>query len=103
MSFAALLMLLTAQEPTLPLIPRPTSIQRGPGSFTITASTLITTDRATRDLGHELSDYLGPATGFRLSVQPLTAQAASRITLQLDTSLSRLGPEGYRLEVSPTR
>ncbi|MGH7754207.1 MAG: hypothetical protein ACREN5_15485, partial [Gemmatimonadales bacterium] len=81
----------TAQSTVLPLVPRPVSVQQVAGSYTITASTIIATDRATRALGYLLSDYVGPATGFRLAVQAISSRTTSRITIQLDTSLARLG------------
>jgi hexosaminidase len=90
-------------DTALALIPRPVSVTRQPGSFTLAATTVIATDRATRDLGHWLAGELGKGSGFRLSVQSLAANATSRITIRLDTSLRRLGPEGYRLDVAPSR
>ena len=87
------------------IVPRPVHLTPGSGSFTLTASTVITTDAASRPLGGTLADYLYPATGFRLTVAS-TAPAgggARTISIRLDSTLAMLGDEGYRLDVSPAR
>jgi len=37
----------------------------------------VATDRATRQIGYQLADWLGPATGYRLSVGGAAAGAAA--------------------------
>jgi hexosaminidase len=73
-----------------------------PGSFTLTGATVITTDAASRALGAMLADYLFPATGFRLAVRSTAPAGAPGISIRLDSTLTSLGPEGYRLEASPS-
>src|SRR5207253_9388467 len=86
------------------LIPRPAHSRRQPGEFPLTAATPITTDRATRALGELLGDSLFPATGFGLTVRAGGAPAGvPGISIRLDSALARLGDEGYRLDVRPTR
>ena len=99
--FVAAILLAGAQDTTLALIPRPAHITRGTGAFTLTANTAIVTDRATSDVGYQLADWLQPATGFRFSVSGRAGAATHTISLALDSSLSRLGDEGYRLTVTP--
>src|ERR1043165_7823391 len=99
--FVVAVLLVGAQDTTLALIPRPAHITRGTGAFTLTANTAIVTDRATRDVGYQLADWLQPATGFRFSVSGRAGGATHTIPLALDSSLSRLGDEGYRLTVTP--
>jgi hexosaminidase len=94
---------LSPAAPVPPLVPRPVRVTLRPGSFTITGSTIITTDPASRALGAMLADYLFPATGFRLAVRPSAGAGARVIAIHLDPSLAALGPEGYRLEVGPSR
>src|ERR1051325_8661262 len=94
--FVAAILLAGAQDTTLALIPRPAHITRGTGAFTLTANTAIVTDRATRDVGYQLADWLQPATGFRFSVSGRAGAATHTISLALDSSLSRLGDAGYR-------
>src|ERR1051325_4766148 len=99
--FVAAILLAGAQDTTLALIPRPAHITRGTGAFTLTANTAIVTDRATRDVGYQLAEWVEPAAGFRFSVFGGAGAATHTISLGLDSSLSRLGDEGYRLTVTP--
>src|SRR2546430_2317503 len=93
------------QDTALAVIPRPVHMTRGTGTFTLTTRTVIVADRATRDVGYRLADWLQPVTGYRLSVGAAAggAGAAGTISLGLDPTLSRLGVEGYRLSVTPAR
>src|SRR5690348_4074389 len=100
------LALAVALDSTFAIVPRPVHVTpRGGGSFTLTASTVITTDAASRALGGQLADYFFPATGFRLVVAAAApAGGAGRtIAIRLDSTLAALGDEGYRLDVSSTR
>ena len=85
------------------IIPQPVSVTPGAGRFTLTAETVIWTDRATASLGRQLAGYLEPATGFALTVRTGGAPSGRHIVLRRDTSLARLCPEGYRLDVSAER
>src|SRR5436309_179672 len=90
------------QDSALAVIPRPVHMTRGTGTFALSARTVIVTDRATRDIGYQLADWLQPATGYRLSVGAAGAGGSARtISLGIDPTLSRLGEEGYRLSVAP--
>src|SRR5690349_7822848 len=85
----------SAQDTTLAVIPRPVHMTRGTagGAFTLTAGAAIVTDRATRDIGYQLADWLQPATGFRLQVSGSQGAATQVISLRLDYTLSGLGDE----------
>jgi hexosaminidase len=78
---------------------------RGSGVFVVTPGTVVVTDRATRQVGHQLADWLSPATGYRLFVAGAVPPggAARVVSIRLDSSLARLGDEGYRLSAAPTR
>jgi hexosaminidase len=77
-------------------------LERRAGTFTLAATTTIVTDAALIKQGRQLASLVGPATGFDLAVRAGAAPARSHIALRLDRSLERsLGPEGYRLAVSP--
>src|SRR6266550_5323711 len=91
------------QDTTLSVIPRPVHMIRGTGEFALTSGTVIVTDRATRQIGYQLADWLQPATGYRVSVAGAASTASRVISLRLDPTLSRLGDEGYRLSVTPSR
>ena len=91
-----------AQVVALSVIPQPVRVEPGAGVFTLTASTAITTDAATREVGATLAAYLFPATGYRLPVRAAAVGGGARaIAIRIDTSLARLGDEGYRLDVTP--
>jgi hexosaminidase len=85
------------------IIPRPVSLVRGVGEFALTATTTIWTDAPSEAIGHQLARYLEPPTGFVLRVRAGGSAPATGIILQRDASLERLGPEGYALEVQPSR
>jgi len=91
------------QDTALAVIPRPVHVTRGTGNFTLTPATVVVTDRATRDIGYQLADWLNPATGYRLSATGSAGSATRLIDIRLDSTLSRLGEEGYRLTVTPAR
>jgi len=85
------------------VIPRPAHLTPKAGTFTLTGATVITTDPASRALGAMLTDYLFPATGFRLAVRSSAPAGVPAISIRLDTTLGTLGEEGYRLDVSRAR
>jgi hexosaminidase len=92
----------------LPIVPAPVRAVRQPGHFGLSGGTVIRVDRTTQELGHVLAGTLAPATGLRLAVSPgqsaQVSRASSAIVLRTDaTLLPKLGPEGYRLEVTPRR
>src|SRR5580698_10911881 len=84
-----------ASEPVIPIqiIPQPSSVTPGKGQFVITAHTQIVAPAMQQALAEQLRDYLRPATGFTLPI--MRAGTASSISLVIDHSLKRLGPEGY--------
>ncbi len=94
---------LAAQTLALAIVPQPVGLQRTAGEFVLTAGTVITTNAATRAVGGALADALFPATGLRLAVRAAAAGATHVITIRTDSTLARLGDEGYRLDVTPTR
>jgi hexosaminidase len=73
-----------------------------PGSFALTGATVITTDQAAQALGAMLADYLFSATGFRLAVRSSAPAGARGLSIRLDSTLTSLGAEGYRLEAGPS-
>jgi hexosaminidase len=87
---------------SIAVIPMPASVTPGIGRFVLPSRAVIGTDQASASIGYQLARYLEPATGFTLRVQPAAAPAGS-IHLRRDPTLKRLGPEGYRLEITQTR
>ncbi len=94
------LALLVAGAAALPsLIPQPVSYRAQEGTFTLKPGSVIVVSRDTEELGRALRDYLSPSTGYTLPVQSRGGDGAIR--LRLDRRLTRLGAEGYRLDVQP--
>jgi len=99
----AALIIAFASDSVPAIVPRPAHMTVQPGAFALTAGTVIVTDRALRGLGELLGDYLFPATGLRLAVRTAAPAATPVISIRLDSSLARLGDEGYLLDASPSR
>jgi hexosaminidase len=87
---------------TVSIIPRPVSLTVQEGSFTLTSGTTIHIHGYSNELADQLAEYLRPATGYPLPVS-VEEPGEDAIVLERDTSLARLGPEGYRLESRPGR
>jgi hexosaminidase len=83
------------------IIPRPATLTARAGHFTLGPSTTIWAMRGTAALGRQLANYLEPATGFDFAVRTVGTPAGNRIVLRLDPALTRLGNEGYLLDVAP--
>lgn len=84
------------------ILPQPASLSLQEDAFSLARHTAIITDEQTRAIGALLAEALAPALGFSLPV--LTQQSKSDrpvILLSLDNTLSRLGNEGYTLQVTP--
>src|SRR5438093_8435996 len=102
-SMLAALAILLASDSIPAIVPRPAHVTVEPGAFTVRAGTVIVTDRALRKVGELLGDYVFPATGLRLAVATTAPAGTPVISIRLDSSLARLGDEGYRLGVSRFR
>jgi hexosaminidase len=87
---------------TIAIIPRPVSLTVQQGEFVLTSGTAIHIHGYSSELGDQLARYLRPATGFPFPVR-IEQPGDDAIVLERDTSLTRLGPEGYRLESRPGR
>jgi hexosaminidase len=77
-----------------PLVPRPTSMSVGDGSFTLAPGTTLAAPEPVAAL---LRRLLGPATGFEFPPGP-PGSAGIELSPSQDPAL---GPEGYRLSVTP--
>ena len=93
----------TAMERTIAVIPQPVSLVARDGAFTLTSRTVIAADDASASIARQFARQLEPATGFGLAVRIGDAAAADSIDFRIDRTLTRLGSEGYLLDVSPTR
>ena len=89
----------TINAPRPSIIPEPVSLVQTPDSFELSQKTGIAAAPDLHQLGIALQDSLRPATGFLLPIHP--KNTANSIHLSLQPTLERLGPEGYRLNVTP--
>jgi hexosaminidase len=84
------------------IIPRPVKLTAGSGRYILSKRTVISTDTASASIGHQLARYLEPATGMTFRVQTAGPAPAGSISLRRDRTLTRLGEEGYLLDVRAT-
>ena len=84
------------------IIPRPVKLTAAAGRYVLSKRTVIYTDAASAPIGQQLARYLEPATGMTLRVQTGPPALAGSISLRRDRTLTRLGEEGYLLEVRST-
>jgi len=83
------------------IIPQPVKCTPTDGHFALNADTAIVAAGAAAAVGQQLAAALAPATGFWPKVLAESARDANTIRLRLDRNLANLGPEGYRLSVTP--
>jgi hexosaminidase len=81
------------------IIPRPTESRRRPGRFTIPAAPRLTPGAGADRAAALLARYLGPDRARDGGGRTGTGEEQV-ITLRLDPSLDRLGPEGYALDIA---
>jgi hexosaminidase len=92
------LVLASAQEAELPLVPMPAHVRSLPGSFHLGADTVLTDNARSADgtLNYART-VLAPATRFALKKGRVGSSTS--IEFELKPGLSELGDEGYRLTV----
>ncbi|MHB1597845.1 MAG: beta-N-acetylhexosaminidase [Acidimicrobiales bacterium] len=99
------------------ILPEPRHLVRAPGATTLGPATAIACSPGAEHVASLVRALLSPATGFPLANRPSGAPrtsagardrsadtspldaSGSDVVLELDPSLARLGPEGYRLVV----
>lgn len=91
-------------DSAIAMIPRPTRLTVHSGQFVLKASTVIWSDAVSAPLARQLANYLEPATGFTFTVRSGGAPPQrNAILLRRDSTLKRLGAEGYTLDVGALR
>jgi hexosaminidase len=88
-----------AASDDISVIPRPVSLTRGEGSFSVGPDTRIVASAGAEAIGHDLAKALAPATGFDLGIDS-TDRASNVIRLTLQPG-EAIPSEGYRLQVQP--
>jgi len=89
---------LLAAQPSVDLIPKPVQMEVSAGIFTLTPSTVITSNQAGHELADYLKDKLKKSTGYTLKTSTHASNTV-QIQLEINTSLD-LPKEGYRLTVN---
>jgi hexosaminidase len=85
------------------IIPRPASVTTGHGTFLLTAKTAVWTNREDSAVARRFVQDIAPATGFDLRVRVGKPSGGSRIVfVRAAARDTGLGPEGYRLVVTPS-
>ena len=93
---------LSAQTNDIAIIPRPVSLTRGSGAFSLSARTQIFTDRSDSAVAERFARSVAAATGFALPVRIGRATSGNRVVFQRTAATdTTLGDEGYRLDVKP--
>lgn len=90
------------QAKTVALLPQPAIQSVTEGVFVLRPETSIVSDKPNQLTANMLSRWLAPATGYALKAK-VREDADNSISLKLDASLTRLGNEGYLLDVTPQR
>ena len=80
------------------IIPQPARLQALAGTFTLADGMSIAAAGEALPEAQLLAGWLASATGFSL---PVVSSGPAAIQLVLDPTLQALGPEGYRLKLSP--
>lgn len=93
-----------SNEVTAQVIPAPTRVTAGQGTFTVTERTPIVAASGEPDrIARYFADLLARTRALQLQVQAAKAGAprAGRIELQVDPSITADSPESYTLDISP--
>ena len=85
----------------LSVIPAPVKMEKAEGVFEIGPTTKIIVEQQTQFLGNQLAGILSPAMGYALSIDTARKNLKGCIWLKINSDLSTLGDEGYRLTVTP--
>jgi hexosaminidase len=82
-----------------PLVPLPRRVDARPGTWSLRPDATVSASEGAGLVVRSARSLLGPATGYDL---PAVSDAGD-LQLYLDDALDSLGPEGYRLAVTPER
>jgi hexosaminidase len=90
------------QSQSIAVLPQPAVLTVNEGVFVLRPETMIVSDKPNQRTANMLAHWLRPSTGYALKVQA-GEDADNTISLKLDSTLTRLGKEGYLLDVTPQR
>ncbi len=87
--------------PKINVIPEPVHWKLTGGQFSLSPNTPVFVPNSAEKAAASLEQSLSPAVPLIRTKGALPEESPAGIAFRLDTSLSRLGPEGYRLTVTP--
>jgi len=93
----------TIEADSVSVIPRPVCLEMKEGKFLFKPGMAILADSAVDADARLFARTLAPALGFTPEVRASRAGSAPHVEMKLDSSLEKLGDEGYRLDVSSKR
>lgn len=102
LSIMLLAPLAMGQARTISILPQPAIQSVTEGVFLLKPDTSIVSDKANQLTANMLARWLAPATGYALKPK-VREDGDNTISLELDASLTRLGNEGYLLDITPQR
>jgi hexosaminidase len=85
------------------IVPKPVKLERGSGFFTLDRETRILCTSDSKAEALLLQGYLAPSTGYMPAVAPDSGSVDNTIQLKIDSALTDMTEEGYRMEVSNDR
>lgn len=95
---------LSAESGAAALIPQPVSMVMREGRFRFSADTKVVARGPAVAEARKLIEALSPTMGFKLGLADAEPAGSPLVLLTFDETLrSRLGQEGYRLEITPQR
>ncbi len=96
-------MVTSAASRIISIIPKPVHLEVQDEDFRLAPATVIVASTALAFDGRQLSAVLSPATGFALQVVESAKAGVPVIELKLDASLEKLGEEGCRMSMTPSK
>jgi hexosaminidase len=87
------------------IIPKPVKLIEHTGKFVLDGKTIIEVDSTLNDVAKYLKNLLKPATQLDVQIKDISSgdKEVNEIVLRINDSLSKLGTEGYVLQVSQER
>jgi hexosaminidase len=85
------------------IIPIPVSIENRVGFFIFKPTIPVIADKYAKAEAAKLVELLAPAMGYRLKLISKARPKARSVKLAINDSLTQLGDEGYKLDISPAQ
>src|SRR5579872_5171225 len=93
--------LLGRDRGTPAIIPKPERLEVRKGNFRLSPGTQVQVEAFCKSEGELLAERLRASTAYQIPVVETAGRVASTIQLTAQGARADLGPEGYKLEVTP--